>query len=85
MNRFTQIALCATSIFVAGPAFAATAPVPCENMLKDVKAAARDPKLAAMDKPKFDDLQSRGIERCKADDDAGADALFTEALKLVGK
>jgi 2-methylisocitrate lyase-like PEP mutase family enzyme len=85
MKNVTQIAaLCAATFFVAGPALAA-APVLCENMLKEVKAAAKDPKHAAFDKAKFDDLQSKGIERCKADDDAGADALFTEALKLAGK
>ena len=85
MKKFRQIAtFCAASLLVAVPALAA-APVPCENMLKDVKAASKDPKLAAVDKAKFDDLQSKGMERCKADDDAGADALFTQALKLVGK
>jgi hypothetical protein len=31
------------------------------------------------------DLQKRGIERCKADDDARADELFKQALTLMGK
>jgi 2-methylisocitrate lyase-like PEP mutase family enzyme len=30
-------------------------------------------------------LVAKGLERCKADDDAGADDLFAQAMKLTGK
>ena len=64
---------------------AAAEPVPCEKMLGDVKAALNSAKLSDTDKAKVADLQSKGIERCKADDDARADGFFTQALALMGK
>jgi 2-methylisocitrate lyase-like PEP mutase family enzyme len=30
------------------------------------------------------ELKGKGLERCKADDDAGADAFFEQALKILG-
>jgi hypothetical protein len=72
------------AIACAGDA-AAAEPVPCENMLKDVKAAVASASLSDADKAKVADLQSQGIERCKADDDAGADELFGQAMKVMGK
>lgn len=67
------------------PAVAAADPLPCESMLKDLRAALTSAKPNASDKTKVDALEAKGLERCKADDDAGADALFAEALKLLGK
>jgi hypothetical protein len=64
---------------------AAANPVPCENMLKDLKAATKDAKLSDADKAKVADLQGKGLERCKADDDAGADTFFADAMKIMGK
>lgn len=87
MHKLTLLAartLTVLSIFSLD-AFAAVEPVPCENMLKDLKKAVKSAKLDDADKAKVADLQSQGTERCKADDDAGADALFTEAMKLIGK
>ena len=68
-------------------AFSAIAaePVPCENMLKDLRAAEKTATLNAADKAKVADLESKGLERCKADDDAGADAVFADAMKIMGK
>jgi hypothetical protein len=60
-------------------------PVPCEQMLNDVKSALASAKLNDADKVKVADLQKRGIERCKADADARADELFKQALALMGK
>jgi len=60
-------------------------PVPCEQMLNDVKSALASAKLNDADKAKVADLQKKGIERCKADDDARADELFKQALALMGK
>jgi hypothetical protein len=65
--------------------FAATAPAPCEDMLNNVKAALKDAKLSDADKAKVSDLENQGLERCKADDDAGADDFFAQALKVMGK
>ena len=31
------------------------------------------------------ELQTKGTERCNADDDKRADAFFADALKLAGK
>ncbi len=67
------------------PAFAADV-VPCEDMLKTVQTTlAAATKLSDADKAKVADLQQKGLDRCKADDDANADKLFGEAMKLMGK
>ena len=59
--------------------------VPCEDMLKDLRAASDGATLSDADKAKVADLQDKGIERCNADDDARADAFFAAALKILGK
>jgi hypothetical protein len=61
------------------------APVPCEKMLNDVRAALAATKLSDADKAKVADLENKGIERCKADDDVHADEFFAAALKAMGK
>lgn len=66
------------------PALAAS-PVPCEQMLKQVNAAEKSAKVSDTDKKQVADLKSQGLERCKADDDAGADSFFAQALKVMGK
>lgn len=65
-------------------ALAADAPVPCERMLGEVNAAMKTTKASDTDKAKAVDLKGKGLERCKADDDAGADAFFEQALKTLG-
>ncbi|HEY4200360.1 MAG TPA: hypothetical protein VGM83_07340 [Devosiaceae bacterium] len=64
---------------------AAAEPVPCENSYKDVKTAMGKATLSDIDKPKVNDLVGKGLDHCKADDDAGADDLFAQAMKLIGK
>jgi hypothetical protein len=59
--------------------------VPCEDMLKDLRAASGSATLSDADKAKVAELQDKGIERCNADDDARADAFFADALKILGK
>jgi 2-methylisocitrate lyase-like PEP mutase family enzyme len=83
-NRKLLIAVALLGGCVANAAFAAD-PVPCEQTLSDLKAAASSATLSDADKAKVADLENQGIERCKADDDAGADALFAEATKVMGK
>lgn len=62
----------------------ATDTVPCEKMLSDVNAAMKTTKAGDAEKAKAADLKGKGLERCKADDDAGADAFFEQALKVLG-
>jgi hypothetical protein len=59
--------------------------VPCENMLKDLRAALQTAKPSDADAAKIKDLEDKGIERCNADDDARADQFFAQALKILGK
>ena len=56
--------------------------LPCEEMLAQIKAAVAtvtDPQI----KTKVADFQSKGTERCNADDDAHADAFFAQGLALT--
>ena len=48
-------------------------------------AALGATKLGDAEKAKIVDLQNKGIERCKADDDAHADEFFAAALKALSK
>ena len=85
MNKLIAVIFPLTlTIIVPTVAFAAGA-VPCEQALNDVKAALKSAKLTDAVKAKFTDLENKGIERCKADDDARADAFFAEALAIIGK
>ncbi|HNB27788.1 MAG TPA: hypothetical protein PLR41_12555 [Alphaproteobacteria bacterium] len=59
--------------------------VPCEDMLKDLRAAEQGATLGAADAAKIKELEDKGIERCNADDDARADEFFAQALKILGK
>jgi len=86
MNK--SITAACVSILLAANAIttaALAAPVPCEDMLKDVKAGLESAKLSDADRAKAIDLQNKGIERCKADDDTHADEFFQQALTLLGK
>ena len=86
MNKLTIVALSVFMLAGALPMVASAAEVvPCEDMLADLKAAIQTATLSEADMAKVNDLESQGLERCKADDDAGADALFTEALAVIGK
>lgn len=65
-------------------AYAASA-VPCEDMLKDVRTMMTTANLGDADTAKVAELESKGVERCNADDDQRADGFFAEALKIMGK
>ena len=75
--------LLAASAILAAPARAAT--VPCEDMLKQLRAALATATPNDADKAAIADLQAKGIERCNADDDKRADDFFAQALKILGK
>lgn len=63
--------------------FAATAP--CEDSLKALRTAEATATLSAADKTKVSELETKGIERCNADDDKRADDFFAQAMKILGK
>ncbi len=85
MKKFIFTAAVSAGLLTAfATAFAADV-VPCEEMLKSVQAATTTAKLNEADKAAVADLQMKGTEGCKADDDAGADTFFADALKLLGK
>lgn len=82
---FLAAALSAAALVVIAVPASADDVVPCEDMLKDLRAAVGGATLSDADKAKVEDLQNKGIERCNADDDARADAFFADAMKLLGK
>jgi hypothetical protein len=86
MNKLVVVAYLSI-LMTAGvmPTAVFAAPVPCEDMLREVKSALSAAKLTDTDKTKVADLENKGVERCKADDDARADAFFTQALALMGR
>jgi hypothetical protein len=83
MNNLVVAA--AVLVSAALPASALAAPTSCEDMLNTVKTALQSTTLSDADNAKVADLENRGIERCKADDDARADDFFAQALALMGK
>lgn len=58
-------------------------PIPCEAMLKDLRAALADGSIPQKDQARATDLQGKATERCNADDDTRADAFSAEALALA--
>lgn len=72
----------AIAILLPATAFAK---VPCEETLKDVRAARASAKLSDADAAKVDDLINRGIDRCNADDDNRANGFFKDAMTAMGK
>ncbi|MEZ5830736.1 MAG: hypothetical protein R3D05_06115 [Dongiaceae bacterium] len=81
--------LAAAALALAASAIQATPAtaddVPCENMLKDLRAAITSVKPNDADAAKVKELEDKGIERCNADDDARADEFFAQAMKILGK
>ncbi len=81
----TALTVATVSGVMTSSAFAAGDPVPCEKMLGDLRAAEATATLSEADKTKVAELRQQGIDRCKADDDAGADAFFADAMNIIGK
>jgi hypothetical protein len=85
MNTFTlTITLLALSISSSIVANAAGS-VPCEDLLKQLRETEKTASLSDAEKTNVAVLESKGIERCNADDDKRANEFFDEALKLVTK
>ncbi|TQX84250.1 MULTISPECIES: hypothetical protein [Rhizobium] len=81
-SLFNVVAL-AGFVALAIPTHAAS--VPCEEMLKDMRATKASAKLSDADKTKVDDLEAKAVERCNADDDTRSDKFLSEAMKIMGK
>ena len=85
MNKFA-LALALATIAIASPlSSASAASTPCETTLKDLRAAEAAAKLSDADKNKVSELETKGIERCNADDDKRANEFFAQAMKVLGK
>lgn len=85
MRRFA-LAIALGTLAISNPVssvLAATAP--CEDTLKALRAAEAAATLGAADKAKVSELETKGIERCNADDDKRADDFFAQAMKILGK
>jgi len=59
--------------------------VPCEEMLKEMRATKATAKLGDADMQKVNDLETKAVERCNADDDTRSDKFLAEAMKVMGK
>jgi len=59
--------------------------LPCEEMLKTLRAEMVTARLADADRVQVDGFLTRGTERCNADDDRRADAFFAQGLALIRK
>ncbi|MGX8011131.1 hypothetical protein ACVDG8_020290 [Mesorhizobium sp. ORM8.1] len=85
MNRFALAFAFAAAAITAPLGCALAAPVPCETALKDLRAAEAKATLNDADKNKVSELETKGIERCNADDDKRADDFFAQGMKIFGK
>ena len=80
---FTAVAMLGLS--VAAPYARSAKAVPCEEMLRQLRAAVDAAKPSTADAAKVKEFEDKGIERCNADDDKRADDFFDQAMKIVGK
>jgi hypothetical protein len=60
-------------------------PIPCEDMIKQLKSAAAGPGLSDSVKTQADGFLAKALERCNADDDARADEFSAQGLALTAK
>ncbi|MFB9984378.1 hypothetical protein ACFSQQ_11225 [Mesorhizobium kowhaii] len=85
MNKLV-LAFALGAFAVANPiSSASAAATPCETSLKNLRAAEASAKVSDADKNKVSDLETKGIERCNADDDKRANDFFAQAMKILGK
>lgn len=85
MKNFAAVTAAAIVACIVAPSAWSAQTVPCENMLKDLRAAVDAAKLGDADAAKVKVLEDKGIERCNADDDKRADAFFGQAMQIVKK
>lgn len=58
-------------------------PLPCEDMLTQVREGIAAASLSDADMATVVDFQTKALERCNADDDARADAFSAQALAVL--
>lgn len=58
-------------------------PLPCETMLEQFRNTRAAATLSDPERTQIDLLQTRGTERCNADDDARADDFFAQGIALM--
>lgn len=63
---------------------AQAANVPCEEMLKEMRVEKATAKLSDADTAKVNNLKTKAVERCNADDYVSSDKFSAEALKIMG-
>lgn len=59
--------------------------IPCEEMLKSLRAAIAGGKITQTNMAAAGEFQSKAMERCNADDDAHADEYSAQGLALAGQ
>lgn len=72
-------------VVVAPTAHGRAASMPCEEALKQLRDKEATTVVADAQKALYDDLKTKGIERCNADDDKRADDFFAQAMALLGQ
>ncbi|MGH6883470.1 hypothetical protein [Hypericibacter sp.] len=76
----------AVTAALALPALArADEPEACEQVLKRLDDAMKTTTLTDEQKVQVTGLRKQGLEKCKVEKDAEADADFQAALKILGK
>jgi len=85
MKTLAIAALIGAGFLCAMGSLVQAANVPCEDALKELRAAESAGAIGNADKAKYDDLKAKGIQRCNADDDKRADDFFTQAMALIKK
>jgi hypothetical protein len=85
MKSIILAAIIATTASFTGLMSVAHAADPCEDKLAEMRAEMAISKVSADDMAKVKDLETKGVERCNADDDKRADGFFADAMKIMGK
>ncbi len=81
----TILFLSLATILSATSAFAATTPVPCGDMAKQVETAMKGAKLNTADMAAATKHQKAGTDLCTAKKDAEANAEFAAVMKMLKK
>lgn len=83
VSRTALAALSLASVVFASQATAATQP--CEDAIQEFRVAKTSASVSAEVMKRVDELESKAVERCNADDDKRADQFVGEATKLLAK
>jgi hypothetical protein len=67
------------------PISAARADIPCQEMLKYVRAIRSQAKLSTLDIAKVNDLYAEALKLCNTGDVGGSDRASAKAIKIIGE